>query len=136
MHRRLSSLLTAGALLTLPGCGDDRPPLAPHAHAGFIAAADLQRGRQLIAQHGCIACHAVPGVKGPAVQVGPPLDNIPSQAYIAGVLANTPANLMHWLLDPPGITPGTAMPDVGLDDSEARDIAAYLLDPRKKGLPQ
>ena len=45
---------------------------------------------------------------------------------IAGVLPNTPENLVHWLRSPQAVVPGNAMPDVGLSDAQARDIAAYL----------
>jgi cytochrome c1 len=34
--------------------------------------------------------------------------------------------MMRWLRDPPGVDPMTAMPNLGLTEPEARDIAAYL----------
>lgn len=43
--------------------------------------------------------------------------------YIAGVLANDPGNLVRWIMDPPGIDSATTMPDVGVTDARARDIA-------------
>jgi cytochrome c1 len=45
---------------------------------------------------------------------------------IAGLLPNTPANLVLWLRHPQSVTPGNAMPDLGLTETQARDIAAYL----------
>ena len=33
---------------------------------------------------------------------------------------------MAWLLDPGAISPGSAMPALGLSEAEARDAAAYL----------
>ena len=45
---------------------------------------------------------------------------------IAGELPNSPPNLVRWLLNPPSVEPGTAMPDLGLTDQQAHDIAAYL----------
>jgi cytochrome c1 len=42
------------------------------------------------------------------------------------VVANTPANLVAWLVNPAGIDPLTAMPASGVNEAEARDIAAYL----------
>ena len=77
-------------------------------------------------QHGCPGCHTIPGVRGPAVKVGPALGGMIGQVYIAGVLTNTPDNLVRWLLDPPSVDPKTAMPNTGLTETEARDIAAYL----------
>jgi cytochrome c1 len=37
-----------------------------------------------------------------------------------------PENLERWLMDPPSINPHTAMPNLGIDSAEARDVAAYL----------
>jgi cytochrome c1 len=34
--------------------------------------------------------------------------------------------LITWLRDPQAIVPGNAMPNMGLQDQQARDIAAYL----------
>lgn len=126
-------LLACAALIITGACGDDRPPLASAAGAAAAGAgepskqADPARGRRLIAERGCIACHTVPGVGGPASKVGPPLDNMARQAYVAGVLPNTPDNLVRWLLDPPAINPRTAMPNTGLRTADAQDIAAFLL---------
>lgn len=77
--------------------------------------------------HGCASCHAIPGVtRGRQSYVAPPLERFGQRAFIAGALANTPENLILWLLDPDAVEPGTAMPDVGLSVREATDIAAYL----------
>jgi cytochrome c2 len=91
-----------------------------------IAGADAKRGRIAIQQYGCVACHAVPGVRNPGGNVGPPLEGMSRRGYIGGVLPNTPDELVRWLLDPPSVSPSTAMPSVGLSEAEARDIAAYL----------
>jgi len=119
--------LATAALALLAGCGAEPAPLWPGPQAAPLAQADAQRGRQRIAEHGCISCHTVPGVRGPASAVGPPLRHVATRAYLGGVLPNTPANLVRWLLDPPTIDPRTAMPNVGLREAEASDIAAYLL---------
>jgi cytochrome c1 len=41
-------------------------------------------------------------------------------------LPNTPDNLVRWLRDPQAVSPQTIMPDLGLGEPQARDIAAYL----------
>ena len=46
--------------------------------------------------------------------------------YIAGVLNNTPAELMRWIRDPPSVDPLTAMPNTGVTARDAQHIAAYL----------
>ncbi|MFD4838053.1 c-type cytochrome [Achromobacter sp. NPDC058515] len=121
-------LLILVALLVTCACGDGRPPLSPPAlAAGKRAEADPARGARLIAERGCIACHIVSGVRGPASNVGPPLHKLWRQAYVAGVLPNTTDNLVRWLLDPPAINPRTAMPATGLQTADAEDIAAFLL---------
>jgi cytochrome c1 len=45
---------------------------------------------------------------------------------IAGVVANTPADLIAWLRNPQAVIPGNAMPDMDLSEQQARDVAAYL----------
>jgi cytochrome c len=58
--------------------------------------------------------------------VGPPLGGIASRAYIAGVLPNTPAELIRWIQMPRAVDEHTAMPNTGVTEAEARDIAGYL----------
>lgn len=120
-------LLGVSGALLLTACGEDRPALAPHDQAVDLADADIARGRLLIGSHGCIACHVVPGVRGPAAKVGPPLTSMARRTYIGGVLPNTSDNLVRWLLDPPAIDRRTAMPNMGMSHDDAKDIAAYLL---------
>ena len=45
---------------------------------------------------------------------------------IAGMLRNEPRHLVTWLRHPQQVVPGNAMPEMGLDERDARDIAAYL----------
>ena len=58
--------------------------------------------------------------------MGPPLAGIGSRVYIAGVMSNTPTNLVRWIENPPGVDSLTAMPNLGVTERDARDIAAYL----------
>jgi cytochrome c1 len=58
--------------------------------------------------------------------VGPPLVHLGERAYIAGVLTNSPQNLVRWIRDPRGVDSLTAMPNLDVSDQDARDIAAYL----------
>ncbi|WP_254598486.1 c-type cytochrome [Achromobacter piechaudii] len=121
-------MLGVAALSLLAACGEEREPLAQGLSASALPQdADSARGRALVVSRGCLACHAIPTVRGPSSAVGPPLGEIGSQAYLTGLLPNTPANLVRWLMDPPAINPRTAMPNVGLTQTEAQDIAAFLL---------
>jgi hypothetical protein len=41
-------------------------------------------------------------------------------------LPNTPENAVRFILDPQGVSPGSAMPDLRVVEAEARDMVAYL----------
>jgi cytochrome c1 len=58
--------------------------------------------------------------------IGPPLARIGDRTFIAGMLPNTPANLIRWIRYPQSVVPGNAAPDMNLSESDARDIAAFL----------
>ena len=87
---------------------------------------DAGRGKLALSQYACITCHVIPGVPGTYAPVGPPLGRMATRAFIAGVLRNTPENMVRWLREPQKIVPRTAMPALGVTDQDARDIAAYL----------
>lgn len=83
-------------------------------------------GRQLIVSYGCGSCHTIPGIYTARGVVGPPLYFFGRRTMIAGELPNSPDNLVRWLRDPRSVEPGTAMPQLGLSQDQAQDIAAYL----------
>jgi cytochrome c len=85
-----------------------------------------EHGRQLIGSYGCGACHMIPGVHAARGKVGPPLIFFAERTMIAGELPNTPENLRKWIQHPKQVEPNTAMPDLGVNPDEAKDIAAYL----------
>jgi mono/diheme cytochrome c family protein len=87
---------------------------------------DPERGRLAIDNYACTACHTIPGIVSTEVNVGPPLKGMGSRKYIAGVLPNTPENLVRWIRDPQAVDPPTAMPDLNVTERAAHDIAAYL----------
>jgi cytochrome c len=94
--------------------------------AAQVVGGDPEHGQGAIKKYGCNACHVIPGIPGANGQVGPSLEGIGGRVYLAGQLPNTPENLMKWVEDPQGIRPGTAMPDMGVTEEDARDITAYL----------
>jgi cytochrome c1 len=51
---------------------------------------------------------------------------VASRLILGSVLPNSPENMVRWLRNPQEMTPFTAMPDLGVTEGEARDIAAYL----------
>jgi cytochrome c1 len=109
-----------------PACGAGalRASPAPVVVAGFTG--DVDRGRMALHQHGCNACHVIPGVVGSKIYVGPPLQGIASRHFIAGTLVNTPDAMARWIVDTQKVKPGTAMPQLGVAEQDARDMAAYL----------
>ncbi len=107
---------------------DFRGPDAPRTNVADVrlAGGSARRGAQIILEVGCDACHVIPGIPTATSYAGPPLTAWAQRRFIAGSLPNDFQNLVLWLLDPQAIEPGTAMPDVGLTEQEARDVAAYL----------
>jgi cytochrome c len=104
-------------LLALAACSSEAP-------RHVVAGGDEARGRALAERYGCASCHSgLPGAQG---TVGPPLQKIVHRSYLGGVLPNTPENMTAWIARPQRYAPGTAMPDLGVTEAEARDIAAYL----------
>ncbi|OLE56046.1 MAG: hypothetical protein AUG51_00545 [Acidobacteria bacterium 13_1_20CM_3_53_8] len=94
--------------------------------AAAMTGGDPHRGEQAITRYGCSTCHTIPGVRGADALVGPPLLKMGSRSYIAGVLPNTPDNMIRWIKNPPAVDRLTAMPNLGVSDQDARDIAGYL----------
>ena len=91
------------------------------------AIGDPENGRLLLRQYGCGGCHTIPGVATADGVFGPPLARIGRRVYLAGLLANTPQNMVRWIRAPQSVDPRTAMPDLGVGDGQARDITAYLM---------
>jgi cytochrome c2 len=91
-----------------------------------VAGGDAKTGKALVTQYQCGACHAIPEVPGAGGDAGPPLEHFGRLSYIANDIPNQPAQLTAWLIDPPAMKPGTAMPAMGLTEQEARHMAAFL----------
>lgn len=80
----------------------------------------------MIGRAACGSCHEIPYVSNAHGMAGPPLEHFARRRFIAGILPNSPDNLAYWLRFPQKVVPGNAMPTSGLNESEARDAAAYL----------
>ena len=120
---RLEKSLCGGLIAVLSaatGCGTDEPAQVA------VPNGDAKRGLELIQRYGCGGCHIIPSVPQARGQVGPPLTGIARRAYLGGVLPNTPDNMLLWIRAPQSFEPGSAMPNLGVSESEARDITAYL----------
>jgi cytochrome c oxidase subunit II len=92
----------------------------------------VQRGAQVFARQGCIACHAVrygdaPPVGGQAGVPGPDLTHLASRLTLgAGTLENNRGNLSGWVANPQALKPGNLMPTVPMDGDSLLALVAYL----------
>ncbi len=111
----------------------------------------LYRGRKLFTERGCLACHnhhgttepmkvtlkdqkkkedqtlQLPAVHGEA-HFGPTLSQIKAKLGTKpGDTASARTWLIHWITNPWMHSPRTRMPITHLDESEAADVAAWLL---------
>lgn len=118
LRRRATVTIVALAV----GCAD--PSRSPAIRT--VEGGDPERGRAAIAAYGCGSCHMIPGVRGADGLVGPALEHWSERRLIAGEVPNDPERLITWITVPQSIEPGTGMPNMGVTDGQARDIAAYL----------
>ena len=128
-QRRLANgSASAGPLLFLPillllsGCGE-----SGNAEAHSDLDGNRTQGAALIIRYGCGTCHEITGIPSAYGLVGPSLDHFGRRIYIAGMLRNSPDNLIRWLQNPQAIVPGNVMPNMHISKADAHDIAAYLL---------
>src|SRR5437868_144295 len=91
--------------------------------ARALTGGDPSRAPDLLRRYGCTGCHTIPGISGADGQVGGALTDIRRRVYIAGVAVNSPENLIRWIVSPQAFSPRTAMPETGVSELEARDIA-------------
>jgi putative membrane protein len=123
-QRLLRLLPVILACVIIAGC--KRGTALTPAAAAQVTGGNPNRGELAIRHYGCATCHTIPGIPGADATVGPALSGISGRTYIAGVLTNTPSNLVRWIHHPQQVDPLTAMPDVGLSQGDAQDIASYL----------
>lgn len=110
------------ALCAVAGCVGGRTERPYRSATGGNPTQGLQTARNA----GCAACHVIPGIRPERGYIGPSLSKLSRRAVIAGRLPNDTEHLVHWIREPQTIDPGTAMPNLGLTEPEARDIAAFL----------
>ena len=127
------SLLIAFTLLagcqSSPATGAPTASKAPPAGPESADAAGAAEGKKLFVVKGCVACHRAPGVPEAQGTIGPNLRGIGDRSKVtrfAGSIDNTHENMVRWLLNPPAMKPGTAMPNAGLTQEEAETLTAFL----------
>jgi cytochrome c len=117
------AVVAVAAAVSVNGC---RRGARDVASSNEIPGAQADRGPHAIQQYGCGSCHTIPGVRSATATVGPPLTAWSRRTYIAGILPNTPENLIRWIEAPQSVLPGNAMPNMQVTPADAADIAAYL----------
>jgi cytochrome c2 len=122
--RRRSWLViwVAGGAAALAACRGGRTDVA----AQPLVGGDAERGAEVVRAAGCGACHTIPEMDSARGEVAAPLTGFARRTYITSGLTNTPAHLIQWIVDPHAFDPRTAMPVLGLDEAQARDVAAFL----------
>jgi cytochrome c oxidase assembly factor CtaG/cytochrome c2 len=118
---KVSCVLICLAVIALSACSDRATELPR-----VLTNSNPERGKVALIKYGCTACHTIPGVAGSNALTAPPLIGISQRSYFAGMVENTPENLRRWIQHPRQINPHTAMPEQGVTDQDASDIAAYL----------
>lgn len=107
-------------VILLASCGN------PEHTAQVTTGGDVQRGKAAIVRYGCGSCHQIPGISGAVGLAGPPLSGIANRIYLAGVMPNTPENMLRWIEHPKAVDEKTLMPDLGVTSKDTVDIAGYL----------
>ena len=115
----LTGILACSALL-LAACQGDEPEQLT------VEGGDPERGQELVMAYECGSCHFIPGVEDARGHDAPGLQMWANRAFVAGAAPNEPENVMQFLQDPDSIQPGSAMPDLGISEEEARHITAFL----------
>ncbi len=93
------------------------------------------RGRRLLEEAGCTACHQLSGT--PPLRIADPPDGLTS-SELEAALARAPdlrhardrmdpAIMLKWILDPESLQENTLMPKPDLSRAEAEHIVAYLV---------
>lgn len=120
MRIRSAALVVFCGAVLLTACNSSAPP------SQTVVGGNAARGARSIARYGCGSCHTIGGIPRAYGMVGPPLTGLRNRMYVAGILANNPENLQHWIRSPKELNPKTAMPQLGVSEHDAADIAAYI----------
>jgi cytochrome c2 len=120
---RSSAVAVIAVAVWVAGC---TPRDTVRQEAIAITGGDPDKGMSAIGRYGCGACHEIPGIPSARGTVGPPLRGIAARSYLAGQLTNSPSNMATWLQHPQRVERGTAMPEMGVTDEDARDMTAFL----------
>jgi mono/diheme cytochrome c family protein len=89
----------------------------------LTGAPQLNLGRKMLARYGCVSCHVLKTPEGARVAAAdepPPLTHIAEKTSREWIYA--------WLKNPLAYAATATMPDFKLNDADARDISAFLVE--------
>jgi len=104
----------------------------------------MARGLELLEEKGCVGCHILGGRGG---TIGPDISAVGDKTRHDFDFSNyphvegeedpgVPDWLMEHFLNPAGISPGSAMPDLKLTNDDATALTAYVLSLKKRNVPE
>ncbi len=89
--------------------------------------AQARAGQGVFMSNACVSCHAIEGTVARGV-FGPNLTHFGSRLTLgAGLLDNTPENLVRWIDSTQTVKPGNHMPEVALTEQQVQQLVTYLL---------
>jgi len=97
------------------------------AEANILLDPATAEGRELFRTLACAGCHTIQNLTAGRFPGAPDLTNLASRPQIAGVLPMSLENLERWIANPQQEKPGTAMPDLNLDEETVRAISQFLI---------
>ncbi len=105
---------------------NDGPPTIGAGTPVSVPGGNASDGEIAIISYDCGSRHTISGVLGTSSAAAPSLAGFASRTYVVEKLPSQPANLVLWLKNPQSVVPNAPMPNLGLTDLDARNIAAYL----------
>jgi cytochrome c len=112
--------LLLGTMILLSACQGESPETVT------VEGGEAELGAELVQSYECASCHYIPGVEGPHGTEAPGLQLWQNRSFVAGSAPNQPQYVISFLMEPESIQPGSAMPNLGISEEEARHITAYL----------
>jgi mono/diheme cytochrome c family protein len=114
-----------------------------HITEGELASAlphadNIARGKRLVVEKGCLGCHQYRGRGG---KLGPDITYVGDKTAHGFDFKHVEGerSVENWLFahfkSPAAVVPGTLMPDLKLSDTEARDLAAFMISLKRKSAP-
>jgi mono/diheme cytochrome c family protein len=119
------------ALLSAFLMGKTDSDFAAGAHVPPVDKESAARGRKLVLEYGCAACHQINGVNPPQ-NFGPELSHVGNKplsqvVFVPGMKETLPAYISAKIRDPRSFGAGLKMPKFGLTETQIESLATALL---------